>query len=149
MPVDGLMQAEADSLIELEKIRVDEKIWNYPARGEKNTIPLTSIDRREDFSLSMYSSRIDIAKGSYHNRARGIVPLVRLCFGDKPHTNPDGERFDSTHLHVYREGYQDKWAFPPPAERFPNLGDQWQTFHDFMRFCNIVEPPHVKRCLPL
>ena len=58
MAVDGLMQAEANSLIEIEKIRVDERIWNYPARGEKNTIPLTSIDRREEFSLNMYIGTI-------------------------------------------------------------------------------------------
>ena len=31
------------------------------------------------------------------------------------------------HLHLYREGFSNKWAFPVPLDRFQNLGDPWLT----------------------
>ena len=149
MTDDDLTQAEADSLIAIEKVRVDDKTWNYPGLGGGISIPLTSIDKRERFVLDMRRGRIDLAKGSYQNRGRRVVPLVRLCFGGAPHVNPNDEEVESPHLHIYREGYGDKWALPPPDDKFPNLDDQWGTFHDFMRLCNIVEPPKVIRELSI
>lgn len=143
----GLTQAEADALIALEKRRVDERVWDYPGLGGGVSIPLISIDKREQFVLDLRRGRIDLAKGSYQNRGRRVVPLVRLCFGGAPHDNPDGQEVGSPHLHVYREGYGDKWAFPVPGDRFTDLGDQWHTFQDFLGFCNIVQPPNVRRGL--
>lgn len=149
MTDDELTQAEADSLIAVKKIRVDDKTWNYPGLGGSVSIPLTSIDGRERFILDMRRGRIDLAKGSYQNRGRRVVPLVRLCFGGSPHVNLNDEEVESPHLHIYREGYGDKWALPPPDDKFPNLGDQWRTFHNFMRLCNIVTPPNVRRELSI
>lgn len=51
------------------------------------------------------------------------------------------------HLHVYREGYGDKWAVPVPVDRFRVTGDVWATLEDFLRFCNITQPPHIERGL--
>ncbi len=76
-----------------------------------------------------------------------MIVLARLDFAGPPHRNPDGEEVGSTHLHLYREGYGDKWAYPVPAERFPNLRDPWLTLDDFMRYCRIVEPPRIRRGL--
>jgi hypothetical protein len=142
-----LTQTEADALIELEKRRVDDMEWKYPGLGGGVSIPLISVDRREQFVLDLRRGRIDLAKGSYQNRGRRVIPLVRLCFGGAPHDNPDGSEVDSPHLHIFREGYGDKWAFPIPGERFSNLGDRWQTFQDFLRFCNVVYPPNIRRGL--
>ena len=142
-----LTQSEADALIALEKHRVDDRVWDYPGLGGGISIPLTSIDKREHFVLDLRRGRIDLAKGSYQNRGRRVVPLVRLCFGGPPHDNPDGVEIESPHLHVYREGYSDKWAFPVPGDRFTNLADRWQTFRDFQAFCNIVQPPNVRQGL--
>ena len=142
-----LTQPEADALIALGKHRVDDRVWDYPGLGGGVSIPLTSIDKREQFVLDLRRGRIDLAKGSYQNRGRRVVSLVRLCFGGAPHVNPDGVEVDATHLHLYREGYGDKWAFPIPGYRFTDLGDRWQTFQDFLGFCNIVQPPNVRRGL--
>ena len=108
----NLTQAEADSLLALPKRRADEKEWNYPYFGGRITVPLISTDRREPFRLDIQRGRIDFAKGSYQNRARQLVILARLDFGGRPHRNPDDTRIGSPHLHLYREGYADKWAFP-------------------------------------
>ena len=142
-----LAQAEADRLFALEKRRVDDREWNYPGLGGGVSIPLTSADKREQFVLDLRRSRIDLAKGSYQNRGRRVIPLIRLCFGGPPHDNPDGTEVESPHLHLYREGYGDKWAFTVPGDRFAHLSDRWRTYQDFLEFCNIVEPPNVRRGL--
>jgi hypothetical protein len=143
----NLTQAEADALIALAKRRVDETEWSYPDFGGGISIPLVSMDRREQFWLDLRRAGIDLAKGTYQNRGRQVVVLVRLDFGGPPHRNPDGEELGSAHLHVYREGFGDKWATPVPAERFHDLSNPWQTLVDFMQFCNIVDPPNIRRGL--
>ena len=147
MTDSSLTQVEADALIALEKCRVDSTEWTYPESGGGLSIPLVSTDRREPFFLDIRRSRIDLAKGTYQNRARQVVVLARLDFSGSPHRNPDGNKISSPHLHFYREGYADKWAFPVPSDRFADLNDAWQTLADLMRFCNIVDPPIVRRGL--
>lgn len=143
----NLTQAEADTLIAMEKHRIDDTRWNYPGLGGSIIIPLISTDRRENFLLDISRSKIDLAKGTYQNRSRQVIVLVRLDFGGQPHRNPDGQEISSPHLHLFREGYGDKWAVPVPVDHFSNMSDLWQTLQDFMRFCNITEPPFIDRGL--
>ena len=143
----NLTQATADALIASKKRRVDTHPWDYPDAGGRIAVPLISVDRSEQFILDVLRSQIDLAKGTYQNRARKSVVLVRLDFGGRPHRNPDGNRVESPHLHLYRAGYGDKWAFPVPRDRFVNLNDRWQTLGDFMAYCNVIEPPVINRGL--
>lgn len=143
----NLTQSEADALLAMEKRRTDNSEWNYPSLGGRITVPLVSSDRRESFYLDVWRARINLAKGTYQNRGRQVAILARLDFGGAPHRNPDGEEVGSPHLHLYREGHGDKWAYPVPADHFSNLNDPWQTLEDFMRFCNIAEPPFIRRGL--
>ena len=53
-----LTQAEADTLLALEKHRVDDTQWDYPASGSIS-IPLASSDQREQFYLDIRRSRIN------------------------------------------------------------------------------------------
>lgn len=147
MPEINITQSEADALIAMEKLRIDDTIWNYPGMGGAILIPLTSANKRENFMLDISRGRIDLLRGKYQNRARQTIVLVRLDFGGQPHRNPDDEEIQSPHLHIYREGFGDKWAFPVPAEHFPNITDLWQTLNGFMGFCNIKKPPHIERGL--
>lgn len=142
-----LTQAEADLLLVIEKHRLSDQPLDFPQPGEALSIPLVSADRRENFSLDIHRGRIDLAKGTYQNRARTVVILARLDFGGRPHRNPDGAESAPPHLHLFREGYGDKWAFEVPRDRFPNLPDRWLTLHDFMLDCNIVKPPLIQRGL--
>lgn len=143
----NLTQAEADALIAMAKHRVDNAEWDYPYLGGGISVPLVSADRREQFVLDLRRGRIDLAKGTYQTRERQVVILVRLDFGGAPHRNPDGQEMESPHLHLYREGYGDKWAVPVPGDRFADLRDPWRTLDDFMRYCNVVEPPVIRRGL--
>ncbi|MBI4284168.1 MAG: hypothetical protein HY663_06845 [Chloroflexi bacterium] len=141
----NLTQAEADALISLAKYRENDDVWNYPSLGGSVSIPLVSSDKREGFMLDISHGRIDLLKGKHQNRARQVCILVRLEFGGAPHRNPDGIEIPCPHLHLYREGYGDKWAIPVPNNKFSNTTDIWQAFQDFMTYCNIVSPPNIQR----
>ncbi len=143
----NLTQGEADALIAMAKHRIDTAEWDYPDPGGGISVPLVSFDRREQFVLDVRRGRIDLAKGTYQNRGRQVVVLVRLDFGGAPHRNPDGEEIDSPHLHLYREGFGDKWAMPLPNNGFTESRDPWRMLDDFMRFCNVIEPPIIRRGL--
>jgi hypothetical protein len=142
----NLTQTEADALIRMEKHRVNNERYDFPWR-ESLTVPLHSPDKREQFFLDISRGKIDLLRGKYQNRARQVVVLVRLDFGGPPHRNPDDEEIPSPHLHIYREGFGDKWAIPVPVDSFPRTNDLWGTFEDFLRYCNITQPPYIERGL--
>lgn len=143
----NLTQAEADALIALPKYKEDNNIWNYPSLGGSVSIPLISGDKRERFTLDISHGQINLLKGKHQNRARHVCVLVRLDFGGSPHRNPDDTEIPCPHLHLYREGYGDKWAIPAPIDKFNDTADIWRTFQDFMRYCNVVSPPQIQRGL--
>jgi hypothetical protein len=146
MDID-LTQTEADALIALEKHRVDDKELTFPAPGEQVVIPITSRDRRENFLLDLTRSQIKLSKATYQNRARQTVILMRLDLDGPPHRNPDDQEIPCPHLHVYREGYGDKWAFPAPINIYTHLHDLFATFEAFMVHCNVADPPKLQRGL--
>ncbi|MCH8956048.1 hypothetical protein IIA28_12140 [candidate division KSB1 bacterium] len=142
-----ILQAEANALIAMKKIKVNDDIHEYPDLGGSLRIPLTSEDRREEFMVDITRGKIEIAKGTLQNRARQVIILLRLDYGGALHRNPDGEEIPCPHLHIYREGYGDKWAVPIPTHDFPNTHDHWQTLQDFMRYCNITDKPKITKGL--
>jgi len=143
----NLTQAEADGLIAMEKHRVNEDRHDFPMAGGSLVLSLQSSDKREQFFLDISRGRIDLLRAKYQNRARQVVVLVRIDLGGGPHRNPDDEDILGPHLHVYREGYADKWAMPLPADQFSKPSDLWTTLKDFMRYCNITKPPFIDRGL--
>ena len=58
-----------------------------------------------------------------------------------------GMSVGGTHLHLYREGYEDKWAYPVDRNRFRNPGNIWQAFEDFCQYCNIRGVPPFEEAL--
>lgn len=143
----NLTQAEADALIAMEKHRINEDRSDFPMGGQSLVLPLQSPDKREQFLLDLSRGRIDLLKVKMQKRGRQVVVLVRLDLGGAPHRNPDDGEIPAPHLHVYREGYGDKWAIAVPADRFTATADPWATLEDFMRFCNVTQPPRIERGL--
>jgi len=141
----SLTQADADALLAMEKQRANDTVYNYPSLGGAIRIPLLSPDKREAFHLDITTSQIALAKGTYQNRARSIVILARLDFGGAPHRNPDDQDIDCPHLHLYRDGYGEKWAFPLPLGKFTDPNDRWQLLLDFMQYVNITIKPDLRR----
>ena len=147
MTDSSLSQAEADALLAIKKHRTNTVEWEYPSLGRRIMVPLVSTNKKERFFLDLRRGRIDLHKGTYQNRARNVVILARLDFGGAPHRNPNGKEIGSPHLHLYRDGFGDRWAIPAPLDRFTNLQDPWLTLDEFMLYCNIVEPPAIQRGL--
>ncbi len=142
-----LTQTDADMLIALPKVRTDETERDFPLMQQSAIIPLLSEDGRESFVLDIHAGRVNLSKITFQNRGKQVIVLVRLDVGGPPHRNPDGEEIPCPHLHVYREGFADKWAVAAPIDRFTDLSDQWKTLHDFMQFCSIVRPPIFRKGL--
>ena len=143
----NLTQNEADKLMAMEKRAVDEKEWLFPAPGDRVAIPLTSLDKRESFMLDVTRAQIKLTKATYQNRARAAIILMRLDLDGPPHRNPDGVEISCPHLHIYREGYGDKWAIPAPLATYTNTLDRFSTFEAFMQQCNITTPPKIQKGL--
>jgi hypothetical protein len=138
-----LSQTEAEQLIALPKHKENDKNWRYPSLGGLISIPLISADKKERFLLDISHGQINLLKGKLQNRARQCVVIIRLDFGGSPHRNPDDEIILCPHLHVYKEGFGDKWAFPAPSTHFHDINDILTTLNDFMAYCNIVSPPQI------
>jgi hypothetical protein len=143
----NLTQDEADKLIAMEKCSVDSKEWLFPAPGERVAIALTSLDKRENFTLDVNRAQIRLTKATYLNRARVAIILMRLDLDGAPHRNPDGEEIPCPHLHTYKEGWGDKWAIAAPVDRYANTSDLFSTFEAFMQHCNITDPPKIEKGL--
>jgi hypothetical protein len=142
-----LTQADAEALLAIEKRRTDDTVYDYPGLGGALRIPLESHDKRELFVLDVSRSQIKLTKGTYQNRARSVVILARLDFGGAPHRNPDDQEIQCPHLHVYREGFGDRWAIPLPTARFTDTSDSWVLLSDFMNYVNIIDPPNIRQGL--
>ena len=143
---DGtLPQSDADALLRMHKIPIDDNAIAFPDLGGRIEVPLMSRDQRETFSLDINRKRISLKTG-YQTRGRQTVVLVRLDFA-APHRNPDGTEVGVPQLHLYKEGFGDKWAIPVPDGILSDPNNAWQVLHDFMAYCNIVETPNFIRGL--
>ena len=143
MPDPILTQAEADALIQTDKHADDTKAVSYPAPGGKLCVQLHSTDHRERFHLDITRGRIALTKVSHNLRVRTSVQLVRLDIGGAPHTNPDGSKVGRDHIHLYREGFGDAWAFNIDPGVFTDVDDLQQALRDFISFCRIQTFPPV------
>jgi hypothetical protein len=142
-----ITQAEADFLIAMEKRFVDDNDWTFPTAGERIGLALTSLDKRENFMLDVTRARIKLTKATCQNRARQAIILMRLDLDGPPHRNPDGTEIPCPHLHIYREGFGDKWVIAAPIDRYPNTLDLPFTCEAFLQHCNITGPSRMQKGL--
>jgi hypothetical protein len=139
-----LTQQEADALFALEKHYMGEEQFDFPSFGGSLRVPLFSAGKKEEFMLDITRSHIELQKNTLQTRARKTIILARIDIGGPPHRNPNGEEIQCPHLHLYKQGFNDKWAVPLP-EIFSNPSDGLQTLTEFMDFCTIVTKPIIMR----
>lgn len=145
MADDALSQIDAESLLRMDKKPATQDVFHFPDLGGRIEVPLVSRDERERFSLDINRKRIALTTG-YQARGRQVTVLARLDFA-AAHRNPDGTEVGVPHLHLYREGYGDKWAMEVPDGLLTKPGDAWQVLLDFMTYCCVVERPNIERGL--
>ncbi len=153
-------QSEADFLIKMPKKRARNENYFFPYPGSSLVIPIVSTDEIETFLIDVNRGQIRLTKCSYQERYQGTFILVRLDVDGSPHPNPEveavplsflepynGVTLPTPHLHLYVEGFMDKWAIPAPSNKFPQTNDLFSTLEDFFRFCNVIEQPLIQRRL--
>ncbi len=141
-----LTQYEIEYLLNLEKNYVGAQKFKYPTLGGRVNIQLTSADKNEDFILDITRSHISLSKNSFQNRARGTIVLLRLDLNSAPHRNPDGKIVTGNHLHIYKEGFGDKYAYSLPDD-FSDCKDISDFFDKFMDYCHIIIKPIIEEDL--
>jgi hypothetical protein len=140
-----LTQAKVDELLLLVKVLEKFGPIQFPPPGASQCLGLKSADGREEFAVDVNRrSRIKVTKCSYLERYQTTEILLRLDIDGPPHTNPDGVEVPCPHLHVYREGFADKWAHPASPTDFENTSDLVKTLIDFLGCCNVEDIPDVR-----
>lgn len=141
-----LTQQEADALLALEKYYFEANVLKFPDLGGTLRLVLHSLDKREEFNLDITRGKISLEKNTFQTRARKAIVLVRLDILGPPHRNPNGEEVECPHIHLYQEGFGDKWAYPLPNE-FNGIENIYELLDKFMDYCHIVGKPTIERGL--
>ena len=138
-----LSQVEGDALLEMEKYSSMENIVDFSGLSGDLELKFLCEEGREEFVINYTRHSINIMKRNHHLRVKKAIGLARLDLDGPPHRNPDGVEVGPRHLHIYREGYGLKWAYDVP-EQFTSLDDAYKTLSDFMKYCNVIQPPEIK-----
>jgi len=140
--IENMSQIRFDELMKLRKHFLDEDI-RWPSPGEKISFGLLDQSNHEKFFLDVdRNGTIELRKTKLQNRHSYSI-LVRLEVEGPPHINPDGEKIGRNHIHIYREGYGDRWAFELNSFQGANFGlcrcfDDYAS--EFCNYCNIELP---------
>ncbi len=98
---------------------------------------------KEIFLLDFYRGSFELSKYTVNKRYRQTVILLRYDNGGR-HSNPDGVLLEGAHVHLYREGFNDKFAFPV-SEIGVEISDSMdKVFTKIMHFCNVKKFPTIE-----
>lgn len=155
-----ITQQDADFFFGMEKFPEEDKEYQFPSSGQKLTIALSSSDKRESFLFDIYRGSISITKVTYQNRVRKAFILRRLDLDGSPHVNPEvdaiplsflksynGKEIPTPHLHLYVEGFGEKWAIPANLILKIEGEDIYETMVDFFKYCNVSQLPRIVKTL--
>lgn len=153
----SLTQAEADNLLQMPKVFIDDAPIEFSVREQMDQERvLRSTDRREEFILTIERGGRNYIRLKYQTRARRVIILARLDLNGRRHKNPPespykgGEWLGGTHLHLYREGFEDKIAYElldAPGWADDGSTDGIPALERFMRFCAIIGWPPIQTTL--
>lgn len=114
---------------------------------------LRSVDRREEFALNVERGGRTLARLKYQTRARKVFVLARLEIAGPRHKNPPeapykgGEWISETHLHVYREGFEDRIAYELADVPFwagQDVTNGLTALEHFLRYCGVANRPAIQ-----
>lgn len=139
-----LTQEEYDYILSLEKEFKESDQITLASQWSREII---ATETRDMFILDYYVGTIALTKFTYNKRYRKTIIILRFDSSGR-HTNPDGQVFDGHHVHIYREDYGDKWAFP--ISEIGITGDtieEANVLESFLQYCNVVNYPNIQHTL--
>jgi hypothetical protein len=143
-----LTQSEIEYLLSVLK-QIDMKNgdrFDFPTSGTSKKLDLISCSNNKDkfiIDINRKKKRVQSLQITFNERYRNDIILVRLDLHGPPHRNPDNQLISGNHLHIAREGYNDRFAIEVP-EKFVNLSDPVRTLIDFLDYCNVVNHSKLK-----
>ena len=140
----GIAQAEYEFLMQQDKEFEDliHPIQLGPAPLQW-TKKINSTKTKEVFLFDFYRGSVELSKYTFNKRYRQTVILLRYDNGGR-HTNPDGVLFEGPHVHLYREGYNDKFAFQVSEVGINTSDSMEEVLKKIMQFCNIKRFPSIE-----
>ena len=147
-------QLEADNLLQMPKVFVEPDPIEFSLMEPMDyDRELRSVDRQEGFLLTVERGNRNRLRLKYQTRARRVIVLARLELNGPRHKNPPGCSYkpglwiSGTHLHLYREGFDDKVAYE--LDEAPNwtagrITDGIVALEQFMRFCSVDQWPQIQ-----
>lgn len=136
-----LTQAEAETLIEMVKRSLVAEI-SFPTRGKHIEFDVVGDSKQDTFAINIYRAKIQPRKYNLSARIKkkGILLLELHINPTTVHQNPNGEKIEGSHWHIYHEEYGRSVAFPADdieADRFVD-----NTIEFLIKF-NVVERPNI------
>ena len=137
-----LKQEEFEKLLKLPKtFSTVEKleISNAPSNWTRKVI---STESKDEFLIDFYRGSYDLTRFTINKRYKTNIILLRFDSGGM-HKNPDGKIIKGAHIHIYKEGFDDKFAYP--ITDFGITENNFtikEIFIILLKFCNFVEIPN-------
>lgn len=101
-----LSNTDAKMFCQMGKVCDSTKKYRLPCDFN---IPLNS-ESGAEFIFTLHSNGLVFGKYTIQNRLKNSSILIRIDIGSKYHRNPDNTVIWGPHVHIYREGFEDKRA---------------------------------------
>ena len=139
-----LKQQDFERLLKLPKKFLTTDKLEISIAPSSWTRKVISIDNEYEFLLDFYRGRYDLTRFTINKRYKTNIVLLRFDSGGT-HKNPDGKIIRGAHIHLYKEGYEDKFAYPVSDFGIleSDIGIE-KVFTKLLNFCNFVEMPDFK-----
>lgn len=142
-----ISEKEFNQLMDLEKVLEDESPIILPNNGGKITRIIKSFCEKEDFILNIERGKINLSKVKYQSRYKKTnTILVRIDTNGPRHQNPDGQYINCPHIHIYKEGYGDRWAYKLDENIFSDINNLAALLNDFLKYFNVNKVPNIIYC---
>jgi len=140
----SITQSDFNSIINEEKVFSDLinplTLSPVPINWSRE---IKAVNSKNTFYLDFYRGSFELTRYTYNKRYRQSIILIRYDSGGR-HTNPDGASFDGPHVHLFREGYNDKYAFPISELNIDDENTIDEVLNKLLQFCNITKRPAIE-----
>ncbi|MDD6716645.1 MAG: hypothetical protein PUF49_09750 [Firmicutes bacterium] len=141
-----LTQVQADTLMSMQK-HFKESDIKISKVGESNVFELSDGEGENSFYFDIDRRGKIEFKTKFQERYETNDVLVRLDLNSPDHINPDGSKVGRYHIHIYKEGYADRWAYNINEYGFKIDAPFRDNFYRFCNFCNIEIPGNIQLVL--